>query len=264
MGEGPLDFPEDESAGEREARLEDQRRRWAHRQDPDLAALEPAPERRRGSSRYGWFLILAAVVFIGYVTLNTARSHRNSSTGLTPGAPLPGFAMPFADGGADADADVAVRPNEPRGAGRIPACELRGAKILNICQLAERGPVVLAFLATRGGDCVNELDKLEAARKSFPGVQIAAVAIRGDRKAVVKLVRQHGWGFPVGYDRDGIVANLYGVAVCPQTTFATIGGIVSDTAIGKQPEAELRRRMRAIVTESEKRGWRRAPAKSPS
>jgi hypothetical protein len=134
---------------------------------------------------------------------------------------------------------------------------VRGRQILNVCELAERGPVVLAFIATRGGRCERAFDRMEEIRGSFPGVQFAGVAIRGARKDLRALVRRHGWRFPVGYDRDGVLANVYGVAVCPQVTFASAGGIVDSTAIGmgQVSSARLRTRVRDLVATSRARGW---------
>jgi len=124
-----------------------------------------------------------------------------------------------------------------------------------VCQLAERGPVVLAFIATRGGHCERLLDRLAAVRARFPGVQMAGLAIRGSRDDLRVLVRRHHWPFPVGHDRDGAVANLYGVAVCPEITFAYPGGIVQGTAIGQLSVAQLAGRLRRLVSGSKARGW---------
>ena len=132
---------------------------------------------------------------------------------------------------------------------------MRGPRILNICQLWERGPVALAFFATRGTQCEDELDRLQALRGDFPAVQVAAVAIRGSRGDVRQDVRARGWRFPVGYDRDGVLANSYGVAVCPQITLAYTGGIVRTNLIGEISTARLRAELRRLVSGSVQRGW---------
>ncbi|HEU4658841.1 MAG TPA: TlpA disulfide reductase family protein, partial [Capillimicrobium sp.] len=137
-----------------------------------------------------------------------------------------------------------------------PACDVRGEGVLNVCELAERGPVVLGFLATRGGDCTAEFDRLERLHREFPAVQVAAVSIRGDRDELRGLIREHGWRYPVGYDADGILANLYGVAVCPHLTFAYPGGEVRGTVLGAEPEAALRGRFERLLAASRERGWR--------
>jgi hypothetical protein len=77
-------------------------------------------------------------------------------------------------------------------------------------------------------------------------VRIAAVALGGDRAAVRRLIGRRGWDFPVAWDRDAILANLYGVAVCPQVTYVEAGGIVRETTVGELDAAALARRLRAL------------------
>ena len=215
---GPLDFPEDRREAEGE-------------QDGAPPPPEPGPAPGRpsklggggGRRRYGWLVGIVALAAMAWILVNTLRTEGVSSSGVQPGAKLPPFAVPLALSDLEGDANVARRADSGP-AGRRPACAVRGAQILNVCQLAERGPVVLAFLATRGGNCTAALDRLEQVRGEFPGVQVAAVSVRGDRSDLRRLIRDHGWGFPVGYDRDGAVANLYGVAVCPRPRSPTRAG----------------------------------------
>jgi peroxiredoxin len=169
--------------------------------------------------------------------------------------PLPPFAAPLALSDLEGDANVARRADQGS-AGKRPACEVRGPDILNSCQLAERGPVVLTFYAGRAGKaCRRQLDVVERVRGDFAGVQFAAVAIRGDREDLRKLIRERRWRFPVGYDRDGQVSNLYRVAGCPTTTLAYPGGIVMHTYLGLLDDRRLRAAVRRLVAGSERRGW---------
>jgi peroxiredoxin len=247
---GPLDFPDDEP----------------DRRDAPRGA--PAPARRRdpprrsvprppGAGRYRWFTGIVVVLALGWISLNTLRTDGIDSTGLKTGERLPPFAAPLALSDLKGDVNFAVRPDSGD-AGARPACEVRGPDVLNVCELAERGPVVLVFLATRGGDCTAELDRLETVRRDFPGVQVAAVSIKGDRGALGRLIREHGWRFPVGYDADGVLANVYGVAVCPQVIYAYPGGVVRGTVIGEESEAAIRGRFERLVAASRERGWRPA------
>jgi len=142
-------------------------------------------------------------------------------------------------------------------AGRHPACTVRGPGILNSCELGERGPFVLAFLATRGAQCTHELDVLQRVMPRHPGLQVAAVSIRGGRGDLRALVRRHRWRFPVAWDLDGRLANLFGVAVCPQLTYALAGGVVQATSVGELDAGELDRRLTALERES--RGMRSGP-----
>jgi hypothetical protein len=198
-----------------------------------------------GRRRYGWFAAAAALALIVYVSLNTLRSDHVSSRGPKPDSRVPPFAAPLALGDVSGDVNVARKAGEGE-AGNRPACSVRGPGILNSCQLAERGPFVLAFLATRGTKCTRQLDVLERARAAHPDVQIAAVAIRGDRGDLRALVRSHGWRFPVAYDHDGILANLLGVAVCPLIVYALPGGIVRESTVGEIDGRALDRRLDAL------------------
>jgi hypothetical protein len=218
------------------------------------SAGAPEPRLPAGASRYGWFVGVVAVLLVAYVSLSSAGSHGPGSQGLRTGAAMPPFAAPLALGSLTGDVNVA-RTRGQGAAGDRPACDVRGAGILNVCQLWERGPVVLAFLATRGARCAGELDALERERARHPGVQFAAVAIRGDRRALRALVRRHRWRFPVGWDRDGVLANLYGVAVCPQLTYALPGGRVTATTIGELRPVTLDRRVAALERAARARGW---------
>lgn len=209
--------------------------------------------------RYGWFLALVAVVLLAYVSLNTLRSEHVGSQGPKVGSRLAPFAAPLALGGVQGDVNVARKAGQGS-AGDKPACSVRGPGILNSCELGERGPFVLAFVATRGAQCTRELDRLERVRARHPHVQVAAVSIRGDRDELRALVRKHGWRFPVAWDHDGILANLFGVAVCPQMTYALPGGIVQATSVGELDGAALDARLTALEGKARAGGWRPPPS----
>jgi peroxiredoxin len=199
-----------------------------------------------------------AVLFFGwlaYITINNISTEGPGSRGLPDDEPLPPFAVPLALSNLEGDANVATRPGQG-GAGPRPACQVRGPRVLNSCQLAERGPVVLAFYASRSGQaCRRQLDVIERLRARFPQVQFAAVAIRGNRGDLRGLIRRSRWGFPVGYDRDGQLANLYRVAGCPTTTLAYPGGIVMHSYVGLLREGRLAVAVRRLQDGARRRGW---------
>jgi peroxiredoxin len=256
-GQGPLSFGDDEERedsgrgerAERDATPESPAAREPFRLDEpeeEAPAGPPVSARPPGAFRYGWVVGVAFLIVVALVTVNTLRTGSGGSAGLKAGTPLPPFAMPLALSSLDGDADVARQANSGK-AGKHPACSLRGPRILNVCQLAEEGPVVLAFFAARaGGACGRELDRLERARPSHPRIRFAAVAIRGNRGDLRKEIRKRGWHFPVGYDRDGVVANLYGISVCPTITFATEGGIVVRTTVGELNDKGLAAELRVL------------------
>jgi hypothetical protein len=253
---GPLDF-DHESDEAREAR----EARWAKRRDPDLDQPAGSPDRPvseipvarpPGAGRYGWFLGVVGVLLLALIGLNTLRTESNGSAGLKTGSAAPPFAAPlvFSSFADDADVNVAREADQGR-AGCVPACSVTSPGVLNLCHLYAAHPTVLIFTATRGSQCIRQLDVVQRVRERFPGVTFAAVAIRGDRGDLRRLTRDHDWSFPVAYDHDGVLANLYGLAVCPQMTFIGRDGRVADTAVGLVESDELLRRITALRP----RGW---------
>jgi hypothetical protein len=183
-----------------------------------------------------WILGVAVVVVLVLITLNTIRTQGPGSRGVEMGKPMPVFAAPLATSSLIGDAQV--DPGK--------ACGVRGPSVLNLCELRDRGPVVLAFTVSRSDRCEDQIDVLDRLRTRFPGVQFAAVAIRGAHDEVLGVVRKRGWRLPVAWDRDGAVANSYAVAVCPTITFAHRGGKVASTSLGLIGEREVVRRVEAL------------------
>jgi hypothetical protein len=204
---------------------------------------------------YGRYVGLLGVLIVALALINAALSKHNGASGLEPGRRLPPFAVPLATGNVPGQANVAAAPNEGA-AGRRPACSVRGPQILNVCQLYEAGPVVLALFVD-SGSCPQVLADMQAIAPSFPGVQFAGVALGGDRAALRRLVRTRGLRFPVGIDRDGALATLYGDASCPQVTLAYPGGVVQSRALlTRPPISTLRARVGELVAAARARGWR--------
>jgi hypothetical protein len=195
----------------------------------------------------GWLVGVVGVVVLAYITVNTLRTERLDPHGLDRGTPLPPFAMPLARSGSDKDADVATRAGSGP-AGKRPACSVRGPEILNLCELSERGPVVLAFVVTAVGECARQVDVLDRVAVRVPGVEFAAVAVREDHDDLRDRARERGWRVPVGYDHDGAAANLYGFGVvCPLLTFAGRDGRVAGTELGFLDDRALTARAEALA-----------------
>jgi hypothetical protein len=195
----------------------------------------------------GWLVGVVAVAVLGYITLNSLRTEGVGLRGLERGAALPPFAMPLAATPREGDANVFPGPG--RGPdGEPPACTVRGPDVLNVCELSERGPLVLAFVVTRSGDCTRQVDVLDRVAARVRGVEFAAVAVREDRDRLRRLIRARGWRVPVGYDHDGAVGNLYGLgAVCPLLTFAGRDRRVAGTHVGLLDDDALEDAARALA-----------------
>lgn len=198
---------------------------------------------------------LLALVILALITLNTILTKPNGATGLAAGASLPPFAVPLVTGNLQGAANVARHAEEGQ-KGKRPACEVRGPRILNVCELNERGPLVLALFVYVGG-CERILGDMQTLRRAFPGVRFAAVSIKGDRGELRKLVFRDRLSFPVGIDEEGTLAALYKLASCPQVTLVYPGGVVQSHALlVRPPLAELRARIAALVAGARARGWR--------
>jgi hypothetical protein len=214
--------------------------------EPPAAATQapqrPAPGRRSGGpSNLTWVLGVVCVLGLGYLVLNALQSDAPGSDGVGVGERLPPFAAPLAGSTRRCDGEL-CDPNVSRRAGkevRRAACEVTLPDVLNICALAGRGPVAVAFLSTASEDCRRQIDVMERVRRRFPQVQMAAVSVRGDRAALRRTVRDRRWTIPVAHDTNGAVANAYAVSICPSMTFAERGGRVAATSLELLDERAL-------------------------
>ena len=181
----------------------------------------PPPAKPTGSSRYTWFLGVAGFLLIVVVIVNGVQTENVRAP--DEGGRLVPFAVPLADSGLEGDANVAAKDGQGD-LGKVAACKVRGPEILNICELAERGPLVLAIFPTEAPRCRAVLDQMARVSARVPGVQFAAVGSRGNRDDL-----RRPRPFPVGFDSDGAVASVYGLVGCPQVSFARRGGEVIET-----------------------------------
>ena len=204
-----------------------------HRLDPDRAASEAlrragsAPEpvidtrpyrRMIGAIGIGIAVVISALLFI---------TRGVGTIGVPPGQRLHWFVAPLASGGVNGDANLNPRCNPER----------PNPRALNLCPwLARRAPTVLGLFVPASSDCVRQIDTMQTVSRDFSqgAVQFAAVAVRTSHSSAAKLVRSHHWTFPVAYDRDGALGQIYGVEVCPLLELAYRGGIVKYRLTGDE------------------------------
>ncbi len=214
-----------------------------------------SPYRGVAGMRYGLWVVALGVVLLAVFTVHVALNSHKGTSGIKPGARIPPFAAPYALGGPPGEVDVASKPNDGL-AGKVAACSERGPAILNICQLYERGPVVLALFFD-AGSCAGVLDDLQQLAPSFPQVGFAAVGVKEEAASVARLVRSKGVTLPVGVDQDGRLGELYAMVSCPQITFVYPGGIVQSAALLSRPSlATLHARVAELLAASRARGWK--------
>ena len=196
---------------------------------------------------YGRYLGVLAVAIVVVVAINSTLRGSNEVAGIAPGHKVPPFAVPLVQGTLTGAADVATHADDGT-AGKVPACAERGSQILNICELYEHGPVVLALFVD-AGSCPRVLDDMQALSMRFPEVGFAAVALKGERGPLLELMRAHGLTrVRLGFDEEGTLAGLYKLATCPQVSFVLPGGVVQSPALLSTPSrATLRARVAALV-----------------
>jgi hypothetical protein len=213
--------------------------------EAELAA-ERKLERKQApkvSSAYSWVVGVAFLLLIIVVGVNSLPRAGEGLKGPKPGSVLPAFAAPLATGTVDADVNLKAIGKEP---GHTLACRVHVASALNGCAL-RRQPSVIVFAGTRGANCLPGFDHIEQVRAAFPQVRFAGILIRMGLKDAASTVRRGGWRFPVAYDRDGQLTNVYGIGVCPATVFAKQGGRVLATELGTLTDAQLRAEIRRIL-----------------
>jgi thiol-disulfide isomerase/thioredoxin len=167
--------------------------------------------------------------------------------------PLPEFAVPVAAGELEGDANIAQddcassRVPCPEDAGRTPACQVDGEDAIRVCDLFDR-PSLISFWFSKGGDCVDQQDVVDRVYARYRRqVRFLSLNVRDDRDTVRDFVQQRGWRMPVGYDRDGAVASLYRVGVCPTFAYVYPGGTLQSAGIGELSAPQLSNRIEALL-----------------
>jgi hypothetical protein len=195
-------------------------------------------------------LIFAAIIAIA--AINTLKHKDEGTLGLDKLAsrwPLPEFAVPRAIGGPEADANVAQDDCEtsqtpcPSSAQREPACQITTPGAIRVCDLFDR-PLVISFWFSRGGGtCSEQQGVADRVYQRYRGrVNFLSLDIRDDRSTVRELIERNGWKMPVGYDRDGAVAGLYRVGICPTFAYVYPGGTLQEASIGALTARQLEAR----------------------
>jgi hypothetical protein len=195
------------------------------------------------SSAYSWVVGIAFLILIVVVGVNSLPNAGEGLKGPRPGSEMPAFAAPLATGTLDKDVNIKINGKEP---GHTLACQVHVPSALNGCDLRKR-PSVVVFAGTKGADCLPGFDRIERVRAAFPQVAFAGILIKMDLGQAAKTLRNGHWGFPIAFDRDGQLTNVYGLGVCPATVFARKGGRVVTTALGKISDAQLKAQIRRIL-----------------
>jgi hypothetical protein len=210
--------------------------------------------------RYSILVGLIFVAIVAIALINGVPGDGGGTLGLDeqpPRWPLPEFAVPVAAGELEGDANIAQDDCEaaalpcPDDARRTPACQLRAPGAIRVCGYFDR-PLVISFWFSKGGqECTNQQDVVSRVYSRYrERVNFLSLDIRDDRDTVRELIRRRGWEMPVGYDRDGAVASLYRVGLCPTFAYAYPGGTLESASIGELNVAELSGRVERLLKAS--------------
>jgi hypothetical protein len=206
------------------------------------------------------YSLIVGLLFLAVIVVATANTIGGGGGGETLGLdrlparwPLPEFAVPEGAGRLEGDANVAQDDCEtsslpcPEGSQRTPACRIRTAGAIRVCDLFGR-PLVISFWFTKGDGCADQQDVVERAYRRYRGrVGFLSLDIRDDRSTLREAIRGHGWKMPVGYDRDGAVAGLYGVGGCPTFAYVYPGGTLQSAGIGDLTDGQLGTRVQQLL-----------------
>lgn len=199
-------------------------------------------------------LLLAVIVVATVHTIEGGNGAKTLGLERLPARwPLPEFAVPAAASRLEGDANVAQDDCEtpavpcPADARRAPACHVHVAGAIRVCEFFDK-PLVISFWFSRGGGCVDQQDVVQRVSQRYRGrVGFLSLDIRDARDTLRELVRRHGWTMPVGYDRDGAVAALYGVGGCPTFAYVYPGGTLQGATIGDLSVAQLGDRVERLL-----------------
>ena len=213
-----------------------------------------AEEARRAARPYSiavGVVFLAVILFAG---INAVRNSGEAVLGPEKGEQIPVFAAPTSTGAEDGDANI-DQGEVVNGRRRGSACEIEGSRrdVLRICDYFDR-PLVMVVWFTRGcGTCRPQLDTVERVRRRVPGVHFIGLDVRDSKENAREEVLKGGWRFPMAFDRDGAVSQLYGIGGGPTIIFAYPDGITMDVQLGELDDRELERRARELRSGARKR-----------
>jgi hypothetical protein len=194
------------------------------------------------ANRYSVIVGLIFLILIALATLHTLSGGGEDTLGLEKQPtrwPLPEFAVPAAAGELEGDANVyqddcgSSSLPCPDDSQRASACRITTRGAIRVCDLFDR-PLVISFWFGTDSGCERQQDVVSTVAARYRGqVNFLSLDVRDSRGSVRELVRERGWGMPVGFDRDGAVAGLYRVGGCPTFAYAYPGGTLEGASIGE-------------------------------
>jgi AhpC/TSA family len=207
------------------------------------------------------YSIIVGLIFLAVIVVASVNTLGGGGEGETLGLdrlpsrwPLPEFAVPEGAAKLEGDANVAQDDCEtseipcPPDAQRTPACRVELEEAIRVCDFFDR-PLVISFWFSKGSSkCVEQQDLVERVYRRYRGrVGFLSLNIRDDRDTLRELISQREWTMPVGYDRDGAVASLYGIGLCPTFAYVYPGGTLQSASIAELSERQLAARVDRLL-----------------
>ena len=204
---------------------------------------EPERERLRSTSRYSVWVGVAFVIVIAVASINTFTNDEGGLLGADAqaGEPLPEFAVPELPGGEDGGREHLPgrlrELGEPLPGRRAAHAGMRG-RASRACSASATSST--ARWCSRSGSRaprsarrprISSTTRRAATRAGSTSSRSTSGA---SARTLERIVRERGWSFPVGWDRDGAVSNLYRVGVCPTVALILPGGILREAKIGTE------------------------------
>jgi hypothetical protein len=251
--EGPLGWQDEEDPGKRRPGP----------QPPEEKRPRPETPVPRIGSRYTAVVGVLFLVFVIVAGVNTLSNRNACILGQDcpiRDKPLAEFAVTDARGSVLGDANIAQDDCStsglpcPSGQQRSPACDVKGAGIIRVCDLFRR-PLVISFWFTRGASgCIPQQDVVDAVARRYRGrVNFLSLDVRDSRSKVQGLIADRGWSVPVGIDSDGALSNIYNVGGCPTFVYAYPGGIGWSSSVGELDVQALSRRVDNLLRATRQR-----------
>ena len=223
---------------------------------------QPEPAARR-IPRYGRYVGPARrSLILVLITINTILTKPNGVDGHRAGATAAAVRGPARAGQPATATPTSPTHADEGAAGRVPG--VQGARPADPQRLPalRTAPRSCSRCSSTRGSCPAVLGDMQALARSFPGVRFAAVAIKGDRAQMRRLIRSRGLTLPWGSTKTARWRRCTRSRRCPQVTFAYPGGGCRARRCSTRPSrATLRARVAELVAASRARGWSSAPAR---
>ena len=153
-------------------------------------------------------IVLVLLVVCGAVYLYTAGNSRPTYApvkAVAPGSPAPDFQL------------------EDNNGNQVSLADLRGKVVL------------VNFWATWCPPCRAEMPSMEKLNNAMAGEDFVMLAINVEangRLSVAEFLKETPHTFPILYDEQGVVQQLYGVYKFPESFVITKNGMIDDKVIG--------------------------------